>query len=163
MTLVIDHLRALQHEGGDGPELWQAAWDRAIDLLAQLWPDATLGWDGDAKANGGAGLAAGLYLVARERDTTPADVTRDDIQALIADSHDLAIVDRWATRLRALGHDPEDPDDPIAIRWRHLRWDMDYLPDHLWEAALQDISMSATRPALIDGLQTVLADNRLQF
>ncbi|MFJ2202399.1 hypothetical protein [Streptomyces violaceusniger] len=169
-TLVLNQLRQWKDE--DGPEQWQAAWDRALELLEPLWPTKTLSWDGVILADGGAALATALYLIAREQNIGPADVHRAQVRALIdraPGETDSVILPRWENRLRALGHDLEDPADPVAARWRQLRKDHsppDDLPGHVREAVLEDHSAHRWGRGFLEGLRRVLApvyEDRLQI
>lgn len=82
-------------------------------------------WPGTVLAEGGAALTMALYIVSREQYIAPADVSRAQVGDLIdrQGETDTEIPPRWESRLRALGHDPEAPGDPVSARWRDLRKD----------------------------------------
>ncbi|WP_326812377.1 hypothetical protein OIE62_07175 [Streptomyces scopuliridis] len=173
MTLIMDDLRRWQHETGSGPEMWQAAWERVIALVDPLWHDhARFGSDmGEAEA--AAALTVALYILAAERDVSPADVTRADVEqfvdrpvsafsGLVGYPKDLP--ERWSARLAALGHDLESDDDPVAVCWRRLLFEYPEPPDSFLDAG--DGSLHRVGPAVTEGMCHVLApiyQERLQF
>ncbi|MYZ34339.1 MULTISPECIES: hypothetical protein [unclassified Streptomyces] len=168
-TLVLDQLRQWQDEDRGGPEQWHAAWERTLQLLGPVWPDTTMSWDGVIHADGGAALTTALYIIAQDRGIAPADVHRihvDELFTRAPGEHDLDLRRRWDARLRAHGHDLDDPTDPVTARWLQLRVDnsppdnasdtvhIDNGTDHRWG------------PGFIEGLHCVLAPrykDRLQF
>lgn len=165
MALVLEQLREWQDD--TGPESWLAAWDRALELLAPLWPDRDMTWDGPVVADGGAALAMALYLIAGEAATAPELVTRAQVEHLARrrdGENDHAVGARWERRLRALGHDLADNDDPVSARWRVLC--VDHSPP---ESAPHGVHMDSTHrwgPAFLEGIRYVLApvwSHRLRF
>lgn len=63
------------------------------------------------------------------------------------------IAHRWQARLETLGHDMDDPTDPVSARWRVMR--VNHEPDdQYWE----DTTLRRG-PAVIEGLRYVLSPN----
>jgi hypothetical protein len=118
MTTVIDRVRAWRADVEDGPDEWRKAWDRTIDLVAPLWGDKQMNFDGPMLAHGGAALAMAIYIVAREQNISPQQVTRAQVDELKPPVRDRIAL--WDRRLRALGHDPNDHNDPVMVWWREL-------------------------------------------
>ncbi|MFI0711261.1 hypothetical protein ACH4SK_11500 [Streptomyces inhibens] len=123
---VLDRLQQWRAEGG--PQLWQDAWQRTLDVAGHRFERYHVG-DGRI-SDGCAGLALALYLLAREADTSVDQIGADDVRSLLVlgdtgeNVQDPADVPRrWGARLTGLGHDLESADDPIARLWRHLRTD----------------------------------------
>ncbi|MFD5030015.1 hypothetical protein ACFWM0_06255 [Streptomyces sp. NPDC058405] len=120
---VVDRLRAWQAEGG--PQLWQDAWARTLEMAESSFARYRVG-DGRI-TDGCAGMTLAQYLLAGEAETGVDQITTDDVRSLMppADREETnqdpaEILRRWATRLRALGHDLDADDDPVASTWRHL-------------------------------------------
>ncbi|GAA3163746.1 hypothetical protein [Streptomyces ramulosus] len=166
MMLVIEQLRTWQSEDRGGPAAWEAAWERALELLSPVWTTEKV-WPASPLADGGAALATALYIVAREQDIAPSEVSRNQVGDLIdrQGETDLAIPPRWEARLRALGHDLDDVDDPVSLRWWALRKDNsppEDAPDALYDHGAE----YRWGPAFLEGLRAVLApiyEDRLQF
>ncbi|MYX26810.1 hypothetical protein GTY75_09030 [Streptomyces sp. SID8381] len=113
----------------EGDELWRDAWDRARSAVAPALGGeeiSTTGLpttSGEEYVDGAGALAIGFYLLARERNVPVAALTRDDIDELAGDWRDLSqpqLPTRWTSRLEALGHQLDDQDDPVMVRWRTL-------------------------------------------
>jgi hypothetical protein len=161
MTLVVDVLRQQQRfNSAVGPPRWAAAWDRTLDLLTELWPRETAHGLGAVQVDGGAALATALYLIAVEQDIEPAGVTRVQVEALLHLAPGETVSDTvaaWERRLRAIGHDPDDPADPVAACWRDLR--VDNSPDESLSDAVHIDHGSEYRwgPGVVEGLRGVLA------
>lgn len=154
---AVDRLREWQAEGG--PQLWQDAWSRIL-AMADRFMAGNIVSDGSS-TDGCAALTLAVYLLARETGTGADEVTMEDIHSLAAPvvpvgslaaraGSDDALKDpdfprRWGERLRALGHDLDSADDPVAALWRHLSADRptDILGEH-------------RAPALAVGLRTLL-------
>ncbi|MFI9650751.1 hypothetical protein ACIHAA_31365 [Streptomyces sp. NPDC052040] len=157
MTILEE--RSWVWQGTGGPRAWQAAWDRTRELLVPLVPDNRFSFESDPErgemADGAAGLATALYLLAEGRDTEIADVRGEQIEALVRrgpGETEGDVVLRWESRLRALGHDPEADGDPVSERWRILR------TDYGREDGLDAIQEMLIRQGygLLVGLDTVL-------
>ncbi|MFF4534118.1 hypothetical protein ACFY1P_33215 [Streptomyces sp. NPDC001407] len=165
MTLILDQLREWQ--GTDGPAEWQAAWDRARALLHPIWEGRDMTWDGVILADGGAALATALYIIARETNANPSQITRDQVEELKQrqpGETDGDIPPRWESRLRALGHDLDDTADPVVVRWRALR--VDNSPPIDAPDAVYEDSTHRWGPAFLEGIRYTLAPiwrDRLQF
>ncbi|MFI6281610.1 hypothetical protein [Streptomyces sp. NPDC050988] len=121
--LLLDRLRSWQ--GATGPEAWQAAWARMLDLAAPWFKDYRVR-DGRLR-DGCAALALAQYLLAREADTGVDQISKDQVLALLpspatdgAAEPAVEAPHLWAARLEALGHDLDADDDPVAGMWRHL-------------------------------------------
>ncbi|WP_158698078.1 hypothetical protein [Streptomyces sp. PVA_94-07] len=166
--LVLEQLRQWQSEDSDAPAGWRAAWERALDLLGPAWPTEEMRPGTEVLADGGAALTMALYIVSREQGIAPADVSRAQVGDLIdrQGETDTEIPPRWESRLRALGHDPEAPGDPVSARWRDLRKD-NSPPDSAPDAVHVDHgSEYRWGPGFLEGLRSVLAplyETRLQF
>ncbi|MFE2426916.1 hypothetical protein ACFXJ5_09205 [Streptomyces sp. NPDC059373] len=117
---LMDHLRAWQAEGGSAE--WQAAWDRTLDLVKAQFKDCRV--RDEIFSNGAAALTTALYIIAREEGIAPAQVPMASVREMADPRPGEQTVDipqRWEARLQALGHDLDDPSDPVATAWRHLR------------------------------------------
>ncbi|MFJ2781583.1 hypothetical protein [Kitasatospora sp. NPDC087315] len=164
-TMLEERSRLWQGEGG--PQVWRAAWDRARDLLAPAWPDTFFRFDCDPErgplADGAAGLATALYLIAAETGTAPADVHRDQVDELARPLPAETVPEiplRWEARLRALGHDLGSVTDPVVVRWRILRTDnspQQNGPDFLGDGPDADDSLHRWGPGVVEGLRYVLS------
>ncbi|MFE9424226.1 hypothetical protein ACFYNO_14810 [Kitasatospora sp. NPDC006697] len=140
-----------------------AAWDRAIDILRPIWPDRDMGWDGPRLAEGAAGLATGIYLVARRDGRDVRDVHRADIESLVGPRPEFGyrrFAADWERQLVEFGHDLNDPADPVTETWRMLARDRTptpeqsrAIPDAVWE----DSTMMAWGISVEDNLPRVLA------
>lgn len=112
-------------------------------------------------ADGAAGLATALYIVAREQGIQPADVHRPAVEELIERKdaeYDSGIPLRWEARLQYLGHDLDSTDDAVAVRWRILRT-LHNPPEYDCED-----SMARCGPGVLEGLRYVLSPSMdLQF
>ncbi|MFJ9893455.1 hypothetical protein ACIQPR_08985 [Streptomyces sp. NPDC091280] len=116
-NLIIDQLRQWQADGG--PETWCAAWTRAIAVTEEIWTGRDITWDGMQLAEGTAALATGIYLIAARDGLGVDEVTRDQVKALAPPRSVMRpwdIVQMWEQRLTELGHDLQDPADPVAVR-----------------------------------------------
>ncbi|WSP41490.1 hypothetical protein OG247_32145 [Streptomyces sp. NBC_01244] len=123
---VLHRLQEWRAEGG--PQMWQKAWDRTLEVAGYRFTRNRVG-DGRL-SDGCAGLTLALYLLAREADTAIDQIGIEDVRGLLpADSKDDATVrpeevpQQWGARLQALGHDLDATDDPVARLWRHLGTD----------------------------------------
>lgn len=121
---VTDLLHSWQTEGG--PQLWQDAWTRTLQVAERHHLSRSRVGNGRV-ADGCAALTLAQYLLASEAGSSVDQVTTEDVRALAqtgeADGQDTAaqpVLHRWAERLRALGHDLDAADDPVARLWRHL-------------------------------------------
>ncbi|MCY0942407.1 hypothetical protein [Streptomyces antarcticus] len=147
--LVVDRLKTWQAEGG--PEALQDAWARTVEMADRHFPRhrVTTGRISD----GCAGLALALYLLGSNMDTTVADVRLEDVRGLLAPGKagstpdPVDVPDRWEAQLRALGHNLDATDDPVARLWRHLR--TEHTADSLGDRR---------EPALTLGLDTILGE-----
>lgn len=156
MSIFAD--RSQRWQGDGGPPEWVAAWDRTRALLAPHWPDRQFAYDRDPDsstiADGAAGLATALYLVAREQSIPVSEVHRPDIEDLAHPKPGERRADiprRWEARLHALGHDLESSTDPVSARWQILRIDWPE-PYHL-----EDYGLTRQGPGVLDGLDSVLS------
>lgn len=169
MTMLDERSRRWQ--GAGGPAEWQAAWDRAREILGPVWPDGSFAYerdpDGGELADGAAGLATLLYILARETGTNPRNIDRGQIEDLVERRQgetDPDVVRRWEAQLVRLGHDLDDADDPVATRWRILRTDnsaSDEAPDWVDEDAMRRWGIGA-----LEGIRYVLSPSlrdRLDF
>ncbi|MEU3402934.1 hypothetical protein ABZ766_03130 [Streptomyces sp. NPDC006670] len=169
MTMLEERSRRWQGTGG--PEEWQAAWDRAREILGRVWPDGFFAYDRDPDrgelADGAAGLATLLYILARETGAHPRDITRGQVEDLVMRREgetDPDVVRRWEAQLIRLGHDLDDAHDPVAARWRILRTDnspSDDAPDWVAEDASRRWGIGA-----LEGIRYVLSPSlrdRLDF
>lgn len=100
------------------------AWKQALDLAeSALDPFADRLWFGQTYTEMPeatiAALAVALYLDSVDRGIGAADVRIDQIPP-VSHHHDLS---DWEARLRAAGHDLEDPADPVSACWEFLRYD----------------------------------------
>ncbi|MEU8543061.1 hypothetical protein AB0C52_24265 [Streptomyces sp. NPDC048717] len=123
---VVERLRTWQAEGG--PQLWRDAWARTLEMAQRYFAHNRVG-DGSI-VDGCAGVALAQYLLAGEAGCGVDQVTSDDVRGLIrpgeeqeANRDPTPIMHRWAERLRALGHDLDAADDPVARLWQHLKAD----------------------------------------
>ncbi|WP_371792926.1 hypothetical protein OG285_31820 [Streptomyces sp. NBC_01471] len=123
---VVDRLRTWQAEGG--PQLWQDAWARTLEMAECSFARYRVG-DG-LIADGCAGVTLAQYLLAREADCGVDQITADDVRSLTlpgdkqkADQDPSPVMLRCAERLKALGHDLNADDDPVARLWQHLATD----------------------------------------
>ncbi|WP_411574819.1 hypothetical protein [Streptomyces fradiae] len=157
MTQIAELSRQWQGEGG--PELWDAAWDRARELIATrsqcFGPVRQTEWELGHAADQIGGLATALYILALEQRVEPAAVTRRSVEDLLRrrdGEDDLGIARRWEAHLENLGHDVDDATDPVAARWRVLRTVNDPNEDLYWDDA------NVRRgPGLLEGLRYVLS------
>ncbi|MET7487724.1 hypothetical protein [Streptomyces sp. NPDC005538] len=122
--LLLDRLRSWQDAAG--PEAWQAAWARMIDLAAPQFKDHRVR-DGRLR-DGCAALALALYVLAREADTGVDQINKNQVLALLPSPTTDSAAEpaaetllHWGALLESLGHDLEADDDPVAEMWRHLR------------------------------------------
>ncbi|MCA1224227.1 hypothetical protein [Streptomyces sp. 8L] len=148
---VVDRLRSWQ--AGGGPQLWQDAWARTLEMAKLYFAGIRVG-DGRV-ADGCAGLTLGQYLLAREGDCGVDQVTADDVRnlALPGDGQDpSAVMRRWAERLTAIGHDLDAVDDPVAQLWQHLATDKP-----------TDTFGDQRAPALILGLDILVRSFRVRL
>ncbi|MFG3000929.1 hypothetical protein [Streptomyces sp. NPDC048340] len=148
--LVVDRLKAWQAEGG--PQAWQDAWERTLEMACRHF--ARYRVTNGRISDGCAGLTLALYLLGSRRDSTVADVRIEDVRGLLAaegeaggDPDPGGIPDWWEAQLRAIGHDLDAADDPVARLWRHLR--TEHIADSLGERL---------EPALTLGLDTILGE-----
>ncbi|WP_019061591.1 hypothetical protein [Streptomyces prunicolor] len=117
MTTVVDQLRKWQAMGG--PDLWTQAWDHTVRVVEGPLNGYSIIIDGVIIAEGAAGLAVALYVLAAENGIESTAVTDEQVQALYAG--DLKGDERqaqWEERLAALGHDLTDTNDPVVRVWR---------------------------------------------
>jgi hypothetical protein len=141
---VLDRLQAWRAEGG--PQLWQDAWQRTLDVAGQRFKRYRVS-DGRI-SDGCAGLTLALYLLAREADTSVDQIGVDDVRNLLSlsDADGTAtdpaeVPRRWGDRLKALGHDLDATDDPVTRLWQHLRTERptDGLDDQREPALILDL------------------------
>ncbi|NEB01905.1 hypothetical protein [Streptomyces sp. SID13726] len=152
-TLIIEQLRQWQAAGG--PQTWCAAWDRAIAVTEPVWTGRDITWDGMQLAEGTAALATGIYLVAAQDGLAVGEVTSEQIEDLMAPQRPWDIVRMWEQRLQLLGHDLEDPTDPVSVCWQRLRHD-DTPPPIVqnWDYGHSEFRWG---PALVNSLRALLA------
>ncbi|MEU6184166.1 hypothetical protein [Streptomyces coeruleorubidus] len=113
MTTVVDQLREWQAMGG--PDLWTRAWDHTVRVVEGPLNGYSITIDGVIIAEGAAGLAVALYVLAAENGVEPTAVTDEQVRALYADG--VTGDERqahWEERLSALGH----ANDPVVRVWR---------------------------------------------
>lgn len=126
MTATEDQSRTWQGEGG--PAEWARAWDRTCELIATR-ADRFSYHDSDRMQQDAIpALATALYIKAREQRIEPAAVPRQAVDDFIRRrpaETDLGIVRRWEAHLENLGHDVDDPADPVSVCWTRLRHDYD--------------------------------------
>ncbi|MER6914010.1 hypothetical protein ABT354_20245 [Streptomyces sp. NPDC000594] len=157
MTTIIEQVQRWKAEGG--PDVWQAAWERVIDLGRVPWDGKDMVLDAPVAADGAAALATLLYITASEEGIHPRDVTHDQVirfrEASTAGTAPGFGEEQayWERRLTALGHDLEDPTDPVAVMWRRIT--IDYRPprdalDEAWED-----SFTRWGPGFSSGLRKV--------
>lgn len=119
---VVDRLRIWQAEGG--PQLWQDAWARTLDMAERFACHRV----GDGRISDGcAGVTLAQYLLAREAACGVDQITADDVRSLMmpggaqeAEKDPAPVMLGFAERLEALGHSLDADDDPVARLWRHL-------------------------------------------
>ncbi|MFD3662828.1 hypothetical protein ACFWVF_19895 [Streptomyces sp. NPDC058659] len=147
---VVDRLRTWQTEGG--PQLWQDAWARTLAMAERYFARNRVG-EGRI-ADGCAGVTLAQYLLAREADCGVEQITADDVRNLTlpsdkqeADQDPAPVMLRFAERLKALGHDLDAADDPVARLWQHLATDR-----------ATGTFGDQRAPALTLGLDTLLGD-----
>lgn len=147
---VVDRLRTWQAEGG--PQLWQDAWARTVEMAERYFARNRVG-DGKI-VDGCAGVTLAQYLLAGETGCGVDQVTSDDVRGLMrpgegqeANRDPAPITYWWAERLRALGHDLDTADDPVARLWQHLKADG---PTGMFDEQRE--------PALIVGLDLLLGE-----
>ncbi|GAA1982873.1 hypothetical protein [Amycolatopsis minnesotensis] len=138
MSLVVDRMRERAPQAG--PDRWQAAWTRTIELYAPIW--RTRGWPSDVEfqVDAATAVALGMYLIAEERDIPVAEVHTADLRTLLLTGPGHAEVALWDRKLRELSHDPDDEADPVSAHWRILRQDQagsdpaefHLIPDSIW-------------------------------
>lgn len=119
--LVIDKMRRVSSEDDHGSDLWKAALDRTIELVAPIWDGKEMVWDGPLLAHGGVALAMAIYIVAREQNIPVEQVTREQVESLYGPWG--TRVPAWEARLRALGVDLDDATDPMIAHWQKLIFD----------------------------------------
>ncbi|GGZ92841.1 hypothetical protein [Streptomyces bluensis] len=150
-VLVRDQLHAWRDEGG--PEEWQAAWDRTLQLVEVRLGGYTMGQDG-LFAEAAAALTTAIYIEAMTNSLPPSEVTAEqviELAALHLDTREVPAL--WEARLRDLGHDPEDTADPVARLWQRLRI------DHTSEPPLTPMHTGRFGPAVTDGIRTAIRSN----
>ena len=153
-TLLLDELHTWRR--ADGPPDWHAALERVSGWFEPHWQGRDTTWDGFVLLDGAAALAVALYIIAREHDIPVEQVTREQVERL-AEPKGWDRVAAWEDKLRTLGHDPDDPHDPVSTRWRRLRRDLSPPdPSILSDDALED-STYLWGPMLCNGLESVLA------
>lgn len=144
---VVDRLRTWQAEGG--PQLWQDAWARTLDMAQRHFARNRVG-DGKI-VDGCAGVTLAQYLLAGEAGCGVDQITSDDVRSLMwpgeEEETDRDRVRRWAERLQARGHDLDAADDPVARLWRHLEAD-----------GPAGMFSEQREPALIVGLDILLGE-----
>lgn len=142
---ILDRLQLWRDEGG--PQVWQDAWERTVELCGHRFERYQV-QDGRL-SDGCAALTLAFYLLARVRDIGVEQISREEVLTLMRpDSPDETADEtsrRWAERLRALGHDLDAGDEPVARMWRHLRTEVHV---HFYS--------DKRRPALLAGLDTIL-------
>ncbi|WP_405749416.1 hypothetical protein OG232_04565 [Streptomyces sp. NBC_01411] len=145
---VPARLQQWRDEGG--PQLWQDAWERTVDVVGNCFEQCQV--RSGRLSDGCAGLTLALYLLAREGDIGVEQISRDEVLALMEPDSANASADvgaettrPWSARLQALGHDLDAHDDPVARMWRHLRTEVRV-----------DSYRDERRPALLVGLDAVL-------
>jgi hypothetical protein len=156
-TMILDAMRSRAALGG--PSRWIAAWRRTIELYEPVWPAQELSWAGPLLLEGASAVALGMYLIAGERDCSVDEVTIEQIRDLLP-SYGQAEVALWESKVRACGHDPEDPGDPVSAQWRKLRREQGPGSEAL--ASMHDDAYREVRigPMLSDAIRQALADFR---
>jgi hypothetical protein len=153
-TLLLDELRIWR--AADGPPEWHDALDRVSGWFEPLWQGVDTSWDGFILLDGAAALALALYITAREHDIPVERVTREQVERL-REPRGWDRVAAWEAKLLTLGHDPDDPHDPVSIRWRRQRRDLSPPdPNGLSDEALEDSTLN-WGSMLSNGLDAVLA------
>ncbi|MDT0323051.1 hypothetical protein [Streptomyces millisiae] len=143
---LLEQLAEWQAAGGH--ETWQAAWEHTITAAQRSLRGRRVA--NGAVADGCVALTTGLYLIARDLDIPPAQVAVQDVRALAAPQpgeQPEDILARWQQHLIVLGHDLDDPDDPVAAMWRRLS--TIHTPSDAHPLARRG-------PALLDGLKRTL-------
>lgn len=123
--LIMDRLDSWRAEGG--PPLWCAAFDRVLAGYRPLWAGKTVSFAGGLLAHGAVGVVTAIYILAREQNVPIDQVTRAQVEGLTGRGPGQGNWDRvklWEDKLRALGHNPDDEQDPVMARWRELREDL---------------------------------------
>ncbi|WP_331726529.1 hypothetical protein [Streptomyces sp. NBC_00280] len=151
-VLVREQLRAWRDEGG--PQVWQASWDRTLQLVGASLGGYVMGQEGRF-AEAAAALTTAFYIEAATNASAPADVTAEQVVELAAlhlDPREVPAL--WEARLRDLGHDPEDTTDPVARLWRRLR--IDHTPA---EPPRTPLYVPRSGPAVTDGIRVAFTSN----
>jgi hypothetical protein len=118
---VLKQLREWRDAGG--PADWRAAWACTVELAAVRRFTSDQISEG-ALTDGWASRTTAVYLIARTQGLAPYQVGLESVRALADPAlgeRDTDIPRRWEVRLRELGHDLDDPSDPVVAMWRHLR------------------------------------------
>lgn len=149
-VLVVDRIKAWQAEGG--PQAWQDAWVRTLEMASRHFARHRV--TNGRISDGCASLTLALYLLGSRTDATVADIRIEDVRGLLDSDGEAGtgsapggIPDRLEAQLRALGHDPNAADDPVARLWQHLR--TEHTTDSLG---------GGLEPALTLGLDTILGE-----
>ncbi|MFI5987656.1 hypothetical protein ACIBEA_43210 [Streptomyces sp. NPDC051555] len=158
MTTIIEQLQRWKAEGGS--DLWQAAWERTIELGQVPWAGMQMIMDTPVLAEGAAALTTICYITAAEEGIHPREVTRAQVEAFReAAAAGGAKVEgqqaHWERRLIALGHDLHDPIDPVAKMWREIS--ISYQPPADAPDAVWEDTFTRWGPGFISGLNKVFA------
>ncbi|GAA2255739.1 hypothetical protein GCM10010430_44460 [Kitasatospora cystarginea] len=120
---VLERLQSWQD--ASGPEAWQAAWARMLEVAGGRFTRYRVG-DGSL-SDGCAALALALYILSGETGASPDEVHVDEVRDLLpgtttdGDTQAAGEIPRqWGARLQALGHDPDAENDPVTALLRHL-------------------------------------------
>ncbi|MFE2412361.1 hypothetical protein ACFXDE_28835 [Kitasatospora sp. NPDC059408] len=168
MTLLLDDMAARRDAAAGGPTGWYEAWDRSVALLSPFWRrdmpyGATWYMENIVMADGCAALALALYLITRKSGLPVDAVTLAEVKSLI-EGPGLTwgnIPGRWEDAIRSLGHNLEDPDDPVSACWQELRLDNTPPPD-----APDEITMDITRrwgPRFLEALNVTFGRTQVSF
>ncbi|MEU8542956.1 hypothetical protein AB0C52_23720 [Streptomyces sp. NPDC048717] len=160
MTTILEQLDRWREAAEAGPALWQEAWDRTIELGQDPWAGKQMMLDTPVLAEGAAALTTIFYILADEHGVRPRDVTRAQVDAYCETAAAGGATTaqqqvRWEERLTALGHDLNDPADPVAAIWRRItisHGPRPGAPDEVWED-----SLTRWGPGFTAGLRKVFA------
>lgn len=126
MTSVLEDLRGWRAKAESGPQLWQDAWDRVLDVVDPLWQRYGEGILDQTYAEGGVGLTLAVYLAAADTGLPVSAIRREHVDAAIGlESRRKwgVVMEHWEDRLRGLGHDLDSPADPVAECYRFMARD----------------------------------------
>ncbi|MFE0059950.1 hypothetical protein [Streptomyces sp. NPDC059003] len=110
-------MRDWQAKGG--PRLWLEAWEQVIGLVEDPFQARDIANEGVLIAEGAAGLATALYLLAAEQNLPPEQVAWGMADELYGPGvHAQERTAHWQARLTAAGHGLADTSDPVVAVWR---------------------------------------------